>query len=442
MTNSRIGSTSVRGPGYRLDFAGCLAEAIGAHGLTAAELGHWLEAGKAGLAGLQADHTVGRLPLLHVVRERADIAEARTALAKLSAGAHTLVIYGTGGSSLGGQTLAQLGGWNLPGHAKPKDRPRLRFYDNLDSESLGGTIGRLELPGTRFIVISKSGGTAETLTQTIVTIDAIKTAGHGARLPELMLGITEPDAGSDVAGLRTHAAEVDGGWVLNGSKTYITNGVRADYVVMAVRTTPEGGHGGISFFLVDTDQPGYTASKLEKLGWHASDTGLIGLDDVFVPSENLLGELHGGFKLIMANFQWERLSMALGAVAGMEFVVERTLRYALERTAFGRPIGTFQVTRHKFAEMATTIEVGRALTYHALRLFVEGQDAIQEVTMAKLATQRAAFDVADTCLQIHGGAGYMVEYGIERSARDARLGPIGGGTDEIMKEILGRTMGL
>ncbi len=256
------------------------------------------------------------------------------------------------------------------------------------------------------------------------------------------LGITEPGAGSDVAGLRTHAKAVDGGWLLNGSKTYITNGVRADYVVMAVKTTPEGGHGGISFFLVDTDQAGYTTSKLEKLGWHASDTGLIALDDVFVPSENLLGDLHGGFKLIMANFQWERLSMALGAVAGAEFVVERTLRYALERTAFGRPIGSFQAIRHKFAEMATTIEAGRALTYHALRLFVEGQNAIQEVTMAKLATQRAAFDVADTCLQIHGGAGYMVEYGIERAARDARLGPIGGGTDEIMKEILGRTMGL
>ena len=256
------------------------------------------------------------------------------------------------------------------------------------------------------------------------------------------LGITEPGAGSDVAGMRTLAKQVDDGWVLNGSKTYITNGVRADYVVMAVKTTPDGGHGGISFFLVDTDGPGYTTSKLEKLGWHASDTGLIALDDVFVPQENLLGELHGGFKLIMANFQWERLSMALGAVAGMEFVVERTLAYALDRVAFGRPIGTFQAIRPKCAEMATTIEAGRALTYHALRLFVEGHDAIQEVTMAKLATQRAAFDVADTCLQIHGGAGYMVEYGIERAARDARLGPIGGGSDEIMKEILGRTMGL
>jgi acyl-CoA dehydrogenase len=256
------------------------------------------------------------------------------------------------------------------------------------------------------------------------------------------LAITEPDAGSDVAGMKTMARPIEGGWTLNGSKMFITNGVRADYLVLAAKTTAEGGHGGISFFLVDTDQPGYTASKIEKLGWHASDTALIGLDDVFVPEENLLGELNGGFKLIMANFQWERLSMALGAVAAAEHCFELTLRYAGEREAFGRRIGQFQAIRHKVAEMATIIEAGRALTYHALRLFVGGQDALREVTEAKLLTQRAAFDVADTCLQIHGGAGYMVEYGIERAARDARLGPIGGGTDEIMREILGRTMGL
>ncbi len=173
------------------------------------------------------------------------------------------------------------------------------------------------------------------------------------------LAITEPDAGSDVAGMKTLARPAEGGWMLNGSKMFITNGVRANYLVLAAKTKPEGGHGGISFFLVDTDQPGYVASKIEKLGWHASDTALIALDDVFVPAENLLGELHGGFKLIMANFQWERLSMALGAVAAAQHCFELTLRYAAERQAFGRPISGFQVTRHKFAEMATTIEAGR-----------------------------------------------------------------------------------
>jgi acyl-CoA dehydrogenase len=255
------------------------------------------------------------------------------------------------------------------------------------------------------------------------------------------LAVTEPDAGSDVASIRTRAERVDGGWVLNGSKTYITNGVRADYYVTAVKTSPEGGHHGLSLLIVEKGG-GVSASKLEKLGWHASDTGLIAFEDVYVPHERLLGRENEGFHLIVANFQWERLLMALGSVAGMQHAFERTLRFALEREAFGKPIGRHQAIRHKLAEIATTIEAGRALTYHALRLFHAGQDAVREVTMAKLATQRAAFDVMDTCLQIHGGAGYMREYEIERAARDARLGPIGGGTDEIMKEILGKQLGL
>jgi acyl-CoA dehydrogenase len=255
------------------------------------------------------------------------------------------------------------------------------------------------------------------------------------------LGITEPDAGSDVAGVKTFAKRVDGGYVVNGSKMFITNGVRADFIVTAVKTTQEGGHQGLSFLIVDRGD-GVQSTAIEKLGWHASDTALIAFDDVFVPEENLLGEENQGFYLIMANFQWERLMMALGSVGGMQVCFDRTLEFAKERQAFGKPIASHQAIRHKFAEMATTIEAGRCLTYHALRLFVDGIDAVREVTMAKLATQRAAFDLADTCLQIHGGAGYMKEYGIERAARDARLGPIGGGTDEIMREILGKSLGL
>jgi acyl-CoA dehydrogenase len=255
------------------------------------------------------------------------------------------------------------------------------------------------------------------------------------------LGITEPDAGSDVAGIKTTARRVDGGFVVNGSKMFITNGVRADFVVTAVKTTAEGGHHGISFLIIDRG-PGVEASKIEKLGWHASDTALISFDDVVVPEENLLGSENQGFYLIMANFQWERLTMALGSVGGMQALFERTLQYAKERRAFDRPIGSHQVIRHKLAEIALRIEAGRDLTYHALRRFLDAEDAVAEVTMAKLATQRAAFDTADDCLQIHGGAGYMVEYDVERAARDARLGPIGGGTDEIMKEILGKSFGL
>jgi alkylation response protein AidB-like acyl-CoA dehydrogenase len=257
------------------------------------------------------------------------------------------------------------------------------------------------------------------------------------------LGITEPGAGSDVAGISTFAERVDGGYVVNGSKTFITNGVRADFLVCAVKTTKEGGHGGISFLVLEREMPGYeVAQKLEKMGWHSSDTGELSFTDVEVPDENLLGEENEGFKLIMANFAWERLLMAIGAVGAMQRLVDVTVSYAQEREAFGRPIGKFQAIRHQIAEMATKAEASRALTYNALRLFHEGQNCIQDVTMAKLVTQRAVLEIADQSLQIHGGYGYMREYGIERAVRDARLGPIGGGTDEVMKEILGKLMGL
>jgi acyl-CoA dehydrogenase len=255
------------------------------------------------------------------------------------------------------------------------------------------------------------------------------------------VAITEPDAGSDVAGLKSHARRVDGGFIVNGSKMFITNGVRAHFWVTAVKTTGEGGHHGLSFLIVDR-QDGVSASKIDKLGWHASDTALIAFDDVFVPEENLLGRENEGFYLIMANFQWERLVMALGAVGAMQVAYDKTVAFAQQRHAFGKPLTGHQVLRHKLAEIATTVHVSRTVTYDALRRFVNGADAVKEVTMAKLATQRACFDVMDACLQIHGGAGYMEEYEIERMARDARLGPIGGGTDEIMREILAKVLAL
>jgi acyl-CoA dehydrogenase len=208
-----------------------------------------------------------------------------------------------------------------------------------------------------------------------------------------------------------------------------------------VKTTPDGGHGGISFLIVDRGE-GVTSSKLEKLGWHASDTATIAYEDVFVGEENLLGDLHGGFKLIMANFQWERLAMALGAVGAMTIAWERTAEFARERQAFGRPLSGHQTIRHKLADMATSVYTCRCVTYDALRRFIAGEEPLKEVSMAKLLTQRASFELIDECLQIYGGAGYMREYWVERAARDARLGPIGGGSDEIMREILGRVLAL
>jgi acyl-CoA dehydrogenase len=255
------------------------------------------------------------------------------------------------------------------------------------------------------------------------------------------LAITEPGAGSDVAAISTRAERVEGGFVLNGEKTYITNGVRAHYLVTAVKTTREGGHHGISFLIVERGE-GVSSSALEKLGWHASDTATISFQDVFVPEENLLGELNEGFKLIMANFQWERLSMALGAVGAMSLAWERTATFARERSAFGRPLSGHQAIRHRLADLATSVYTCRCVTYDALRRFIAGEEPLREVTMAKLLTQRACFELMDACLQIHGGAGYMREYWVERAARDARLGPIGGGSDEIMREILGRVLAL
>jgi acyl-CoA dehydrogenase len=276
-------------------------------------------------------------------------------------------------------------------------------------------------------------GTAEQ--QQRYLVPAIKGEKIGA------LGITEPGAGSDVAAIATRAERVDGGWVINGEKTYITNGVRADFIVTAVKTTKEGGHHGISFFIVDRSE-GVTSAKLEKLGWHASDTATIAYQDVFVPEQNLLGELHEGFKQIMANFQWERLAMSLGAVGAMGLAWERTAQFARERHAFGRPLSKHQAIRHKLADLATSAYTARCVTYDALRRFVAGEEPLKEVTMAKLMTQRASFELMDECLQIHGGAGYMKEVWVERAARDSRLGPIGGGSDEIMREILGRVLGL
>jgi acyl-CoA dehydrogenase len=254
------------------------------------------------------------------------------------------------------------------------------------------------------------------------------------------LGITEPDAGSDVAALRTRAEPVEGGWLVNGEKTYITNGIRAHFIVTAVKTTEQGSHHGISFLIIDRGD-GVASSKLEKLGWHASDTATISFEDVFVPEENLLGPLNEGFALIMANFQWERLAMALGAVGAMQIAWERTAAFARERQVFGRPLSGHQAIRHKLVDLATSTHTCRCVTYDALRRFVAGEEPVREVTMAKLLTQRAAFELMDACLQIHGGAGYMREYWVERAARDARLGPIGGGSDEIMREILGRSYG-
>jgi len=259
----------------------------------------------------------------------------------------------------------------------------------------------------------------------------------------LCLGITEPDAGSDVAGIKTRAVRDGDDYVINGSKTFITNGHRADVIVLVTKTDVDAGHGGITLFLVPMDLPGVIREKkLEKLGMHASDTALLAFQDVRVPASAMLGELGKGFYHISWELQGERLIGAAGCVAGAQHVFDRTLQYAQERTAFGRQIGHFQVIRHKFAEMATKIETARQMVYTTAWRFQNGEYPVREISMAKLYAARISVEVADECIQIHGGNGYMKEYGIERSWRDLRLNRIGAGTDEIMLEVIGRSYGL
>jgi alkylation response protein AidB-like acyl-CoA dehydrogenase len=262
----------------------------------------------------------------------------------------------------------------------------------------------------------------------------------------LSIGITEPDAGSDVAGIKTRAVKDGDEYVINGSKTYITNGHRAHAIVLVTKTDEESDpttHDGFTLFLVPMDTPGVIREKrLKKLGMHASDTALLAFQDVRVPDSAVLGTIGKGFYHIMWELQGERLIGAAGCVAGAQQVFDRTLEYAKERKAFGRAIGHFQVTRHKFAEMATKIETARQMVYTTAWRFQNGEYPVREITMAKLYSARIAVEVADECIQIHGGAGYMQEYGIERSWRDLRLNRIGAGTDEIMLDVIGRSYGL
>jgi citronellyl-CoA dehydrogenase len=252
------------------------------------------------------------------------------------------------------------------------------------------------------------------------------------------LGISEPDAGSDVANLKTTARRVGDDYVINGAKMWITNGTRADFITLAVRTGGAG-YGGVSLLTFPTDVRGYSVSKkLDKVGNLSSDTGLLFFEDCKVPVRYLLGEENHGFYHVMTNFQGERLVAALGAVYGMQLMVEDALRYGNERSAFGKPLAKFQVWRHKFVEHLTSIEAARWLTYRATHLFNQKEPCVKEISMAKLFACDLMQKVVYDCQQFHGGMGYVVETPIARAFRDARLLTIGGGTSEIMKEIIAK----
>jgi citronellyl-CoA dehydrogenase len=256
------------------------------------------------------------------------------------------------------------------------------------------------------------------------------------------LGISEPGAGSDVASIRTTAKKVGGDYVINGAKTFITNGTRADFITLAVRTGAEG-YGGVSLVLFPTDTPGFKVTrKLKKIGNHASDTGELSFEDCKIPTRYLLGEENQGFYYVMMNFQGERLIAAVSANAAAQRAVDEAVAYGNQRSAFGRPIMRYQVWRHEFVQHLTELEAGRRLVYHACDLFNRKQECTREISMAKLFCGELAVKVIDRCLQFHGGYGYMDEFPISRRWRDIRLITIGGGTSEIMREIISKRVGL
>ncbi|MCH8533422.1 MAG: acyl-CoA dehydrogenase family protein [Flavobacteriaceae bacterium] len=252
------------------------------------------------------------------------------------------------------------------------------------------------------------------------------------------LCITEPFGGSDVAGMRTTAEDKGDHYLINGSKTFITNGVYADYLVVAAKTNPELGAKGMSIFLLDRDYPGISATKLNKLGWRASDTAELAFDNVKVPKDRLMGEKNKGFGYIMQHFALERLIMGVNAHARAEYALEYTLGYMKDRTAFGKTIDQFQALRHRFAERTSEVEMAKQFNYSITKRLDQGDYVVKEASMSKLLSTKIADETIYDCLQFLGGYGYIEEYPLARMFRDSRLGPIGGGTSEILKEIIAK----
>ena len=278
----------------------------------------------------------------------------------------------------------------------------------------------------------------------------LKPALRGEKIAAL--GVSEPNAGSDVAGIQTWAKKDGDDWIINGAKTYITNGTRADFVTLLVKTNPEAGAHGCSFFLVPTATKGFSVSKkLEKIGNHASDTAELAFEDMRVPKRYLLGEENQGFMYLMQNFQTERLIASTSCGSGLRIAIDQAIAYGRERKAFGKPIIKREYWQHKFVDLLTKLEAGQALSYKAAEAYNEEKhvkkgpisfDTVKLISMAKIYMGELSSEVIDQCLQFHGGAGYIEEYHIARAWRDQRLIRIGGGTTETMRYYVAKLLGL
>jgi acyl-CoA dehydrogenase len=320
-------------------------------------------------------------------------------------------------------------------------------------EELGGSGGDIfhSLVAIESLIRGGSPGTAVTLGIHSIAIPPILALGTPEQqrrwVPGVLsgdkvacLGISEPGAGSDVAGIRTTAQRDGDDYVIEGAKTFITAGTRADYVTLLARTSEEP-HAGLTFFVLPSNTPGFRVGKsLNKMGWWASDTAELFFDGCRIGADHRLGDEGSGFIGAMANFATERLVLAANCVAIAQLALDKSLSYAKERKAFGRTIGGFQVTRHKLAEMATKTEAARSFVSTVAARHRSGDDVTMEVAMVKNFAVEACSFVTDAAVQIHGGMGYMRESLVERLYRDARLYPIGGGTTEIMRELIGRRL--
>jgi acyl-CoA dehydrogenase len=316
----------------------------------------------------------------------------------------------------------------------------------------GGDLSHVLVSAEEMVLAGKSVGTCVGLGSHGIALPPIVKFGTDAQKERYVrptltgekvsaLGITEPGGGSDVAAVQTKAIRDGDHYVVNGAKTFITSGTRADFVTTAVRTGGEG-HGGISMLIIDSATPGFiVAGKLKKTGWWASDTAELAFEDCRVPVGNLIGEEGAGFLMIMTNFVTERLMIAGQCVAIAELAYRESVEYAKQRHAFGKSLSGFQVIRHKLADMATQIAAARALTGECVTRYLHGEQTPSLAAMAKNTATDMCSHVCDQAVQIHGGYGYMREYVVERLYRDARLYPIGGGTREIMNEIISKVEG-
>ncbi len=323
-------------------------------------------------------------------------------------------------------------------------------------ESYGGSGEQdifMKIAASEELMRSTSGGLVASLGSLDIALPPVcqwaKPALRDRIVPQVLAGekiaalaITEPGAGSDVANIRTKAVKEGDHYRVNGSKIFITSGVRADYYTVAVRTGGDG-HGGISLLLIEKNTPGFkVGKKLKKLGWWASDTAELFFDDCLVPADHLIGAENGGFIAIMMSFLKERLALSVMGYMTATLALEMAQAYARERHAFGRPTAKFQVIKHKLVDMATQVEIAREYTYRAASLVEAGKNPIKEVSMAKNFCTDVAEAVTREAIQIYGGMGYMRESGVERLYRDAKILSIGGGTTEIMKELISKQMGL